>query len=100
MDVTLVDRDGPGREGLLRQCRRLYRAASRPPAAIPGVPGKLPGRPSDADMPLKPRQGCAVMALSGLLRFIANAGRDRVEANAGVICLRKSGDAVNPSRCG
>ena len=80
-DVTLVDRGGPGEEASFGNLGG-FGVASCPPAAMPGVLGKVPGMLLDADAPLKLRWGHAVKALPWFLRFTANARRDRVEANA------------------
>ncbi|MGI9331838.1 MAG: NAD(P)/FAD-dependent oxidoreductase [Gammaproteobacteria bacterium] len=79
--VTLLDRGGPG-EGA--SCGNLggFGIASCPPAAMPGVLGKVPGMLLDAEAPLKLRFGHAIRALPWFSRFIVNARRDRVEANA------------------
>ncbi len=80
-DVTLVDRGGPGEAASFGNLGG-FGVASCPPAAMPGVIRKAPGMLLDADAPLKLRWGHAVKALPWFLRFIANARRDRVEANA------------------
>ena len=80
-DVTLVDRGGPGEAASFGNLGG-FGVASCPPAAMPGVLRKVPGMLLDADAPLKLRWGHTVKALPWFLSFIANARRDRVEANA------------------
>ena len=79
--VTLLDRGDPG-EGA--SCGNLggFGIASCPPAAMPGVLGKVPGMLLDAEAPLKLRWSHAARALPWFLRFVANARRSRVEAIA------------------
>ena len=79
--VSLLDRGGPG-EGA--SCGNLggFGIASCPPAAMPGVLGKVPGMLFDSKAPLKLRWGHAAKALPWFLRFVANARRGRVEAIA------------------
>ena len=79
--VTLLDRGDPG-EGASRGNLGGFGIASCPPAAMPGVLAKVPGMLFDADAPLKLRLGHAARALPWLFRFVSNARRDRVEANA------------------
>ncbi len=96
-DVTLVDRGGPGEEASFGNLGG-FGVASCPPAAMPGVLRKVPGMLLDAEAPLKLRWGHAVRALPWFLRFIANARRDRVEANAAArqSLLDKVHEAVDP----
>ena len=79
--VTLLDRGDPG-EGA--SCGNLggFGIASCPPAAMPGVLGKVPGMLLDSEAPLKLRWSHAARALPWFLRFVANARRGRVEAIA------------------
>ena len=79
--MTLLDRGGPG-EGA--SCGNLggFGIASCPPAAMPGVLGKVPGMLLDFEAPLKLRWGHAARAPPWFLRFIANSRRERVEAIA------------------
>ena len=79
--VTLLDRGDPG-EGA--SCGNLggFGIASCPPAAMPGVLGKVPGMLLDSEAPLKLRWSHAARALPWFLRFVANARRSRVEAIA------------------
>ena len=96
-DVALVDRGGPGGEASFGNLGG-FGVASCPPAAMPGILGKVPGMLLDAEAPLKLRWGHAVRALPWFLRFIANARRDRVEANAAArqSLLDKVHEAVDP----
>ena len=96
-DVTLVDRGGPGEEASFGNLGG-FGVASCPPAAMPGVLRKVPGMLLDADAPLKLRWGHTVKALPWFLRFIANASRDRAEANAAArqSLLDKVHEAVDP----
>ena len=80
-DVTLVDRGGPGEEASFGNLGG-FGVASCPPAAMPGIVRKVPAMLLDADAPLKLRWGHTARALPWFLRFIANARKDRVEANA------------------
>ena len=79
--VTLLDRGDPG-EGA--SCGNLggFGIASCPPAAMPGVLGKVPDMLLDSEAPLKLRWSHAARALPWFLRFVANARRSRVEAIA------------------
>ena len=79
--VTLLDRGDPG-EGASRGNLGGFGIASCPPAAMPGVLGKVPGMLFEAGSPLKLRFGHAARALPWFLRFISNARRGRVEAIA------------------
>jgi len=95
--VTLVDRGGPGEQASFGNLG-AFGVASCPPAAMPGVIRKAPGMLFDADAPLKLRWGHAAQALPWFLRFIANARRDRVEANAAArqSLLDKAHEAFDP----
>jgi len=95
--VTLVDRGGPGEQASFGNLG-AFGVASCPPAAMPGVIRKAPGMLFDADAPLKLRWGHAAQALPWFLRFIANARRERVEANAAArqSLLDKAHEAFDP----
>ena len=96
-EVTLVDRGGPGEEASSGNLGG-FGVASCPPAAMPGILARAPGMLLDADAPLKLRRGHAVKALPWFLRFLANARRSRVEANAAArqSLLDKAHEAVDP----
>ena len=80
-EVVLLDRGAPG-EGASAGNLGGFGVASCPPLAMPGVLRKVPGMLLDADAPLRIRWGHAPRALPWFLRFVANARRERVEANA------------------
>ena len=80
-DVTLLDRAAPG-EAASSGNLGGFGIASCPPAAMPGLTGKIPGMLLDAEAPLKLRWRHAAKALPWFLRFVANTRRNRVEANA------------------
>lgn len=96
-EVTLLDRGDPG-EGA--SCGNLggFGIASCPPAAMPGVLGKVPGMLLDSEAPLKLRWGHAARALPWFLRFIASSRRERVEAIAAArqSLLDRVHEAIDP----
>ena len=96
-EVTLLDRDGPG-AGASSGNLGGFGVASCPPLAMPGVLRKIPGMLLDGGAPLKIRTRHAVRALPWFVRFIANARRERVEANAAArqSLLDRVHEAIDP----
>ena len=96
-DVTVVDRGGPG-EAASSGNLGGFGIASCPPAAMPGVLAKVPAMLLDPEAPLKLRFGHALKALPWFVRFVANARRDRVEANAAArqSLLDKAHEGIDP----
>ena len=80
-EVTLLDRGGPG-EGASSGNLGGFGVASCPPAAMPGVLGKVPAMLLDAGAPLRIRWSHAARALPWFLRFVANSRRVRRHAEA------------------
>ena len=95
--VTLLDRGGPGEETSSGNLGG-FGVASCPPLAMPGVLGKVPGMLLDGDAPLRIRANHALRALPWFLRFVANARRERVEANAAArqSLLDRVHEAIDP----
>ena len=95
--VTLLERGGPGEETSSGNLGG-FGVASCPPLAMPGVLGKVPGMLLDGDAPLRIRANHALRALPWFLRFVANARRERVEANAAArqSLLDRVHEAIDP----
>ena len=96
-EVSLLDRGGPG-EGASSGNLGGFGVASCPPLAMPGVLRKVPGMLLDEGAPLRIRASHAPRALPWFLRFVANARRERVEANAAArqSLLDRVHEAIDP----
>jgi D-amino-acid dehydrogenase len=80
-EVTLIDRDEPGR-GCSYGNSGAISPGSVAPVAMPGILGTVPGMMADAESPLFLRLSYLPWALPWLLRFVASATPAKVEATA------------------
>ena len=96
-EVTLIERDGPGEAASFGNLGS-FGIASCVPAAMPGILKKVPGMLIDSEAPLKIRWGYAPRALPWFLRFVQQARRENVEANASArqSLLDKVHDGIDP----
>ncbi len=81
MDVTLIDRDEPG-HGCSYGNSGAISAGSVAPVAMPGVLASVPKMLFDDESPLFLPLGYLPKALPWLLKFVASATPERVEASA------------------
>ncbi len=96
-EVTLMDRSGPGEAASFGNLGS-FGIASCVPAAMPGILKKVPGMLMDPEAPLKIRWGYAPRALPWFLRFLEQAKKPNVEANAAArqSLLDKVHDGIDP----
>jgi D-amino-acid dehydrogenase len=80
-EVTLLDRDEPG-SGCSYGNSGAISPGSVAPVAMPGIVRSLPGMLADAESPLFVRLAYFPQALPWLLRFLASATPEKVEATA------------------
>lgn len=89
-DVTLVDRDEPGR-GCSFGNSGAVSPASIAPVAMPGVLASVPGMLLDGDSPLCLPWRYLPRALPWLMRFVASARPSAVEASAAKLAVIHAG---------
>jgi len=89
-DVTLIDRDEPG-GGCSRGNSGAISPASVAPLSMPGVVASVPRMLLDAESPLFLPPGYWLRALPWLLRFVAAARPEVVEASAAKLADLHSG---------
>ncbi|HET8746911.1 MAG TPA: FAD-dependent oxidoreductase [Ramlibacter sp.] len=89
-DVTLLDRDEPGR-GCSYGNSGAISPGSVAPVAMPGVTASVPGMLLDPESPLFLRWRYLPRALPWLLRFLASANPARVEASAARLAALHAG---------